>query len=184
MNKKFGVSYNIFSDSIELLEHSIKCIREHVDHINVVYQTVSNMGLASSEPIEDIVNDLLARGLVDEVYCFKPKVQRGPHANECEKRQLGSYISANAGCHYHMCADADELYNEKQFVHMKNTYLTDNLVAGYAQMQTFYKSTEYVLDPPETYYVSLFYDISNGDTYAFNAPCEVLVDPTRKMVLN
>ena len=48
MNKKFGVSYNVFSDSIELLEPSIKNIRKSVDHISIVYQTISNIGQQTS----------------------------------------------------------------------------------------------------------------------------------------
>ena len=40
---KLGVSYNVF-DGEELLESSIKSIRDNVDHISVVYQTISNFG--------------------------------------------------------------------------------------------------------------------------------------------
>ena len=40
---KWGVSYSIF-DGIELLEHSIKSIRNSCDYINVVYSNISWYG--------------------------------------------------------------------------------------------------------------------------------------------
>ena len=178
---KFGVSYNVFSDSLELLEHSCQSIRNHVDYISVVYQKVSNTGQPSTEPIEDVLNELVTFGLVDELYLFKPKVDKGSHANEIEKRKIGSFISANAGCQYHMCADSDELYIGEQLEYIKNIYITEKLVGGYCQMQTFYKSSRYRFKTPEEYYISLFYDVSQGHTYEWNAPCQVLVDPTRKI---
>ena len=46
---KLGVSYNLF-DGEELLENSIKCIRDSVDHISVVYQSTSNFGEKSTDP--------------------------------------------------------------------------------------------------------------------------------------
>ncbi len=178
---KFGVSYNVFSDSLELLEHSCRSIRDHVDYISVVYQKVSNTGLASTEPIEDVLNDLVSQGLVNELYLFKPRLTRSQHENELEKRKIGSFISANAGCQYHLTADSDEIYIGEQLEYVKAQYIEQKLVGGYCQMQTFYKSSKYRFKTPEEYYISLFYNISQGTTYEWNAPCSVLVDPTRKM---
>ena len=39
-NNKLGVSYNLFNGE-ELLEASIKSIRQNVDYINVIYQEYS-----------------------------------------------------------------------------------------------------------------------------------------------
>ena len=55
---KLGVSYNIF-DGEELLENSIKSIRENVDYISVVYQEVSNFGNPCDENLIPLLNDLL-----------------------------------------------------------------------------------------------------------------------------
>jgi hypothetical protein len=40
---KLGVSFNIF-DGEEMLFFSLRNLRPMVDHINVVYQTISNYG--------------------------------------------------------------------------------------------------------------------------------------------
>ena len=53
--------------------------------------------------------------------------------------------------------------------------------SSYCQMQTYYKSWEYSLDPPETYYVSLIFKIKNDSNFVLMAPSPVLVDPTRRM---
>ncbi|MFM6972171.1 MAG: hypothetical protein ACKOXJ_00940 [Alphaproteobacteria bacterium] len=49
---KLGITYNLF-DGEELLESSVKSVRESAEHINVVYQTTSNWGEKASENIED-----------------------------------------------------------------------------------------------------------------------------------
>jgi hypothetical protein len=41
---KLGIAYNIFDDSIELLEKSILSVRNVADYITVIYQDISNMG--------------------------------------------------------------------------------------------------------------------------------------------
>ena len=61
---KLGVSYNIF-DGEELLEGSIKQIRQHVDHISVVYQVVSNFGNPCNPELVPLLERLKSEGLVD-----------------------------------------------------------------------------------------------------------------------
>lgn len=180
-NIKFGASYNVF-DGIELLEGSIKSIRETVDYISVVYQDISNSGQESGEDIKGLLDDLFNKGLVDEIYHYKPKLNMGLHWNELEKRKLGAYLSQNANCKYHLSTDCDEYYLKEQLEYVKKCYLDDETIdSGYCQMQTYYKSTEYVLDPPEEYYVSLFFNITDGNNFGFGKNGVVLVDPTRNM---
>ena len=54
---KLGISYNLF-DGEELLEYSINSVRDSCDHINVVYQKISNWGEPCSKDLEDILHDL------------------------------------------------------------------------------------------------------------------------------
>ena len=54
---KLGVSYNIF-DGEELLEGSIKQIKDQVDYISVVYQTISNFGNSCNEDLVNFLNKL------------------------------------------------------------------------------------------------------------------------------
>ena len=53
---KISASYNVF-DGEELLEKSISSIRDSVDFISVVYQTISNFGNNCSPDLEDILHD-------------------------------------------------------------------------------------------------------------------------------
>ncbi len=181
-NIKFGASYNVY-DGIELLEHSIKSIRESVDFISVVYQTISNSGQTSDEDIKGLLDELVGKGLINEVFHYNPKLNMSLHWNELEKRKIGVYLSQNADSKYHLTIDTDEIYIKNQLDYVKQ-YMLDNpnIDAGYCQMQTYYKSTEFVLDPPEDYYVSLFFDIYDGErNYGFGERGVVLVDPTRNM---
>ena len=69
---KLGISYNLF-DGEELLEYSINSVRDSCDHINVVYQKISNWGEPCSKDLEDILHDLLRKKLIDKIYCYSPK---------------------------------------------------------------------------------------------------------------
>ena len=178
---KWGASYNVF-DGIELLEASIDLIRPHVDFISVVYQTVSNLG----NPVEDLQQEELLKSLVaskkvDKLIKYRPQFELGPHYNEVKKREIGAAASQQVGCHYHLSLDCDEFYLGNELQYVKQYYLDNQLEGGYCQMLTYYKSTKYILDPPEDYGVPLFFDISRGQNYVWNAPAPILCDPTRKM---
>jgi len=54
---KLGISYNVF-DGEELLESSIRQIRNQVDYVSVVYQKVSNFGKECNENLIDNLNNL------------------------------------------------------------------------------------------------------------------------------
>ncbi len=69
---KLGISYNIF-DGEELLENSIRSIRENVDYISVVYQEISNFGNPCNGNLVSLINKLKTEGLVDEVFKYKPQ---------------------------------------------------------------------------------------------------------------
>lgn len=177
---KLGVSYNLF-DGEELLEGSIKQIRNEVDYISVVYQTISNFGNPCNNELVDLLNRLKSEGLVDELFEYKPKVNRGGHFNEITKRNIGLSLSQGAGCTHHMSMDSDEYYITEEFKNLKSTIKIGGYDSSFCQMQTYYKSWEYSLDPAEEYYVSLIYEIKNDSSYEMGAPAPVLVDPTRRI---
>ncbi len=71
---QYLLNYVVF-DSEELLEASILSIRKDSDYICVVYQTISNWGNKTSNPhLEDFLQDLRSRKLVDELVFYEPKV--------------------------------------------------------------------------------------------------------------
>lgn len=177
---KLGVSYNIF-DGFELLEGSIKQIRQHVDYISVVYQTVSNFGNPCDPELVPLLERLKSEGLIDELFEYSPKINKGGHFNEIQKRNIGLALSQGVGCTHHMSMDSDEYYIPSEFENLKKTIIEGGYDSSYCQMQTYYKSWDYALDPAETYYVSLIFKIKNESSYVLMAPSPVLVDPTRRM---
>ena len=177
---KLGVSYNIF-DGEELLEGSIKCIRDQVDYISVVYQTTSNFGNPCSPELISLLNKLKDEELVDELFEYKPRINAGGHSNEINKRNVGLSLSVSSKCTHHMSMDSDEYYLPEQFKFLKEEIINGDYDSSYSQMKTYYKSWEYQLDPPEEYYVSLIYKINQYSLFEMGKYSPVLVDPTRRM---
>ncbi len=177
---KIGVSYNLF-DGEELLESSIKSIRNNVDYISVVYQTTSNFGNTCDEGLIPLLEDLKNRDLVDELFEYRPKINRGGHYNEIKKRNLGLYLSEGANCTHHMAMDSDEFYTDEDFKLMKSQMEINGYESSACQMTTYYKEPIYRLEPKEDYYVSLLFKIRQGKEFVMGHPFPVLVDPTRRM---
>ena len=69
---KLGACYNVF-DGEELLEASILSIRDSVDFIVIVYQTVSNFGYSCDKGLLPLLEGLLRKGLVQELVHYTPK---------------------------------------------------------------------------------------------------------------
>ena len=174
-----GVSYNLF-DGEELLEGSIKQIRDQVDYISVVYQTKSNFGNPADSNLVPLLQDLKSRGLVDTLYLYEPSTIDGFN-NEVTKRNIGLDLSRKASCTHHMSMDSDEYYTAEEFKYMKDRVEEKDADAAYCKMQSYYKTWEYALDPPEEYYVATIYKIKDNAKFVFQYPCVVLVDPTRRM---
>jgi len=177
---KIGVSYNLF-DGEELLEGSIRCIRDEVDYISVVYQTVSNFGNPCDDGLVPLLEKLQSDGLVDELFEYRPKLNKGGHYNELTKRNIGVSLSLGQKCSHHMSMDSDEYYLLDEFKYMKKTIEEGNYDSSACRLQTYYKDSMYRLDPPEDYYVSLLYKINYNSNYQFGDRLPVLVDPTRCM---
>lgn len=177
---RLGISYNLF-DGEELLEGSIKQIRKLVDYVSVVYQTTSNFGNPCNPGLVPLLERLKSEGLVDELFEYVPKVNKGGHSNEIQKRNIGLALSQGAGCTHHMSMDSDEYYLPSEFENLKKLVVEGDYDSSFCQMQTYYKSWEYSLNPPEEYYVSLIFKIKPDSSYVLGAPAPVLVDPTRRM---
>ena len=176
---KLGVSYNVW-DGEELLEYSIKSIRENVDYISVVYQSVSNFGVPCNEGLVPLLNKLKEVGLIDEVveYVVEPK-----HCsiNELNKRNVGVELSIKNCCTHHMSMDTDEFYLNDEFKYMKKVLIEGNYDSSACQTVIYYKNSEYRVEPCETMYVPLINKIDNGQEFEFFKGYPLMVDPTRQM---
>ena len=98
---KLGISYNIF-DCEELLEDSIRNIREVADYISIVYQEISNHGNKCSDELLPLIEYLKNEGVVDEVFKYKPNCKGGPDLNEIKKRKIVISGSEGSNCTNHM----------------------------------------------------------------------------------
>jgi hypothetical protein len=189
---KVGVAYNVF-DGTELLPYSIKSIRPFVDFICVVYQTTSNFG-EENPYLQTILKELKEEGLIDFMYLYEPKIdvddannikwQNGT-LNEYKKRNLGISICRENGCDIFMTMDADEVYCGEQFQSALKEFNDGMYDTSFCLMKTYYKEPIYQLNPPEEYYVPLFYKIKRDTKFTmdyappYNYP--VLCDPTRRV---
>lgn len=175
---KLGVAYNLF-DGIELLEKSIDSIRSIVDYVCVVYQIRSNFGNDSSVDIKTELDRLCSLGKIDTVHEYVPS-KNGGHVNEIKKRNIGLELSSKAGCTHFMSCDVDEMYDTDELNYAYRIIVDGNYDSSACNMLTYYKSGEYIVDPPEEYFVSLIYKI-NGRAFDIGSRWPVLVDPTRRM---
>lgn len=180
---KLGVSYTVW-DGEELLEYSIKSIRNNVNFISVVWQKISNHGTPCSEGLEDLLKDLVNRGLVDALHLYIPDIANtgGINAslNETIKRNIGLELSRGHGCTHHMTIDTDEFYTDAEFKFMKEEMERENFGTGYCQHLQYYYDSIYQLQNPEQEYVATIEKITDKTRYMYDIPCLYAIDPTRK----
>lgn len=134
---KLGVSYIVF-DGTELLEHSIKQIRKHVDFIHVIYQEISWFG--KKIPASDLaeLKKLERAGLIDQLQLFSgftPLIDTSNNSiltaksYERKKRQAGLDACLREKCSHFLCMDVDEFYDSIEFANAYETIKTRNLTA-------------------------------------------------------
>lgn len=179
---KLGISYNLF-DGEELLKYSISSIRNSVDYISVIYQTVSNFGEKCSENLIELLQTLQKDGLINELYYYEPVVNNNLNATnqnqEVTKRNIGVELSRKNNCTHHMVIDTDEFYVESEFKNMKSI-IESGFDTGYCKHIQYYKDSIYRKDPMEEEYVETIFALHENTKICFNQPCVVPVDPSRK----
>lgn len=177
---KLGISYNVF-DSEELLEGSIKQLRDLAHYISVVYQKKSNYGNECTPNLVEVLQNLKDCNLVDDIIEYSPEINKGSHFNEVAKRNIGLEMSRKNLCSHHISMDCDEYYITEDFKKIMDDIENNEYESSFCQMRTYYKDWEHQYLIPEDYYVPLIFKIKEGITYRFNEPCPVECDPTRKM---
>lgn len=177
---KFGVSYNIF-DGFELLEDSILQIWDVVDYISVVYQKTSNWGNTAHPLQEEILQSLLDRELIDELYLFDAPVNKeNPKLSEVEKRNIGLELSKNNGCTHHMTMDCDEFYLKSNMVDLIKWCKNNPTKTTYGFYIDYIKTPSIRIgNSLSGTMISLFIPILNDVKYKWNFTIPILVDPTR-----
>jgi hypothetical protein len=159
---KLGVSYNVFYDSIELLEGSINRIRPYVDYINVMFQQVSNHNLKAEIDIVPHLNYLKNCGKINDYFEYMKRSNMAPTPSEMDKRMAGIKHCEDVGCTHVMTMDSDEYYLPEQFSNAKEFIDSNNIKSSMCQLQTYWKTKNYRLKIPEAYYVPFIYRFEKG----------------------
>jgi len=182
---KLSASYNVF-DGLELIEDSLRSIRDNVDFISGIFQEISNRGNPADKdalPYLRMLRD--EKKLINVIYNYTPK-NIHPHYNEINKRNHGLEVARNNHCTHHMTIDCDELYIPHEFKRAKDEIYMNNHDASLCKMLTYYGDKEHIVDPPEEYYVPFIYKIHPHKYFTLgqNKFGPYLCDPTRQILSN
>jgi len=176
---RLGVAYNLF-DGEELLEYSIKSIRNNVDFICVVWQKTSYHGESCNPKLESFLNGLVESGLIDEIYLYEPNDENTGGEISSFKRNIGLELCKKNNCNYHMSMDTDEFYTDEQFNFMKKEMIRGNYGTGYCRQIQYYKDAIYQLKCSERNYVTTIEKIMPDTKYVYKIACAIDVSPERK----
>lgn len=123
---KLSVSYNFFNGEEHLIA-SIQSIRNSVDFISIVYQSISNSGNRISIEALDTLNDIRTAKLADHIIEFVPDLSKIRQQNELTKRRLGLDEALHHKCTHFFTMDADEFYRENEINYAKD-YISKNRI--------------------------------------------------------
>lgn len=187
-NMKLGVAYNLF-DGEELLEASLKSIRNAADFVCVVYQKTSYFGQPASENIENLLNSLKEKGLIDEIYLFEADFLNNPDKKffEASKHNIGLELCKKAGMTHFLCMDVDEFYDSEQINKLKEFILKNEINSSACSIYEYLKTPEYKIEngytfsPSNNYnfYVPFIMKIHKNKQQNHGTDFQTFVDTTR-----
>lgn len=125
-NMDLAISYNFFNGE-ELLEKSIKNIRDEASHISVIYQETSNHGNKITNDALELLQHLKSEGVIDKLQLYTPNLDFHPSVNEFRKRKLGLKIANKLGLSHFLNMDADEFYLLNDFKKSKDLIINENI---------------------------------------------------------
>jgi len=175
----WGVSYSVF-DGEELLEDSIKSIRDSVNYINVVYQRHSWYGNPANPKLLKTLNDLKKRGLIDELIEYVPDYNIYAGKQERKKRNIGLSYAKKRGIDYFMCMDTDEFYIEDDVRKAKSYIIKNGVTHSFCPVVAYATPTRRSLIPGGCF-VQFFSHIGPLSKLKYNKHNVALVDPTRQL---
>lgn len=167
--------YNVF-DGLELLKGSIEQIRDQVDGIVIVAQSVSNWG--EHDPFVLPYCDMLGATVVIEYSPGRVANFRDAQRMEIGKRQAGITWAREHGYSHFISMDCDEYYTTEGFEQMKKE--ADGRGGSYHPLRTYYKNPGWRFENYEKYYVPGIHEIKPGTVTGWHS-YPVLVDPTRRI---
>lgn len=175
----WGCSYSVF-DGEELLEASIKSIRNVMDYINVVYQKSNWYNTEHNEKLYLFCKSLQEQGLIDELIEYVPDSKIPAPEQEKNKRMLGLEYAQRYGVNYFMTMDVDEFYEENDILKAKQFIIDNKITHSYClQYKYAYSPTNRRTD--FVGYVGFFCRIDKKSKICKNSHIPVLIDPTRRI---
>ena len=177
---KLAAIYNVW-DGLELLEHSIKSIRNQVDAVIVVYQRWSNWGERNDYCLP-VIEQLKQDGLVD-IDIQKEPVQGIASTQyamkfETAKRQAGIDKAIELGCTHFIGMDADEFYKEEEFAYGKKYIAQLHKQYHFAvPIRVYYKEATLCLDKLDDTFVPFICPLPATTGLR---KTNLLIDPTRR----
>lgn len=148
---KLGVFYSLF-DGEELLESSIKCLRDFADYICVGFQDVSYTGQQNDTDLRPFLADLKSRGLIDDFFLFKPDFSKSPTQNERAKRNIGLKKCRLHGCKYFMNLDTDEFFIKDEFKNAAVKFLDLKAECSAAHVKCYVKEPDYLAETSDLFH--------------------------------
>ena len=175
----WGVSYSVF-DGEELLEDSIKSIRDNVDYINVVYQRHSWYGNPAKPGLVKLLQRLHKSGLIDELIEYVPNYKMSAGKQERFKRNIGLKHAKKHGVDYFMCMDTDEFYLSCQMHSAKREIIKNGITHSFCPIVVYVTPTQRLLNTPGCF-VQWFSYVGMLSNLKYNKHNVALVDPTRQL---
>ncbi len=181
---KLSAIYNVW-DGVELLKGSIDCLKNDVDLIVIVYQTVSNYG-EEMDPTEEIYQAL--EGIPTDkirLELYKPECLdriAGGSEHERMKRNIGLGIAKSNNCTHFLHLDCDEYYVD--FKQLKEDYLLSDHQGSVCRILTYFKKPTLRLLNYDNYFVPFIHKLNPGTSVGINNKHPFYVDPTRRVNCN
>lgn len=184
MKRKLGVTYNVFNGE-ELLECSIKSIREQVDYVNIVWREYSSWTLEkANEKLEPLLDRLKKEGLVDNIikFTFDKEKDKNYWQLRCKKQNLGIKDLKRNGCTHFMMMDADEFYNGDELKKAKQFIYDYNITHSACAVYDYRPLSVYRMRDVRDYSVGLIFKMTALSRVVArgkinNSPCNI--DPHR-----
>jgi hypothetical protein len=159
--------FNVW-DGEEHLKKAIDYVKDDVDYIIIVSQTVSNFG-------EEYTPDLgFLYDIKDEydvyLWDFAPDPELDAFANETAKRQDGVETAKDLGCTHFILMDCDEFYPD--FKELKAEYIESGADGSVCEIETYVAKENYKLYPPMPFKVPFIHKLTKdtvlGGTYQYS----------------
>jgi hypothetical protein len=175
---RLGVAYNFFNSEEHLLA-SLSSVRNTVDFIVIIYQTVSNAGEGWSDAARDVLEVALTSKLADMAVEYIPDLSLIRQENERQKRKQGLLQCRTARCSHFLSMDADEFYRHSEMENAKLIILQHDL--SVTTVSSFFHLKRPIYRALDTTNVPFICKINWFTRIGITKYPVQMVDPTRKI---